>query len=103
MPREYSRYSPFIIVEKIRKHEPDSLTIDQPGVSGGGPSIDRTVSASLCRFRACPVNVIGCRCAEVKCTEPDQGIAHIDHFCRDVAALFPYPKREIAVDLVGIG
>jgi hypothetical protein len=45
MPRECSRYSPFIIVEKISQAEVDSLTIGQLGISRGGPPIERAVSA----------------------------------------------------------
>ncbi len=45
MPRECSRYSPFIIVEKISQAERDSLTIGQLGISRGGPPIERAVSA----------------------------------------------------------
>ena len=45
MPRECSRYSPFIIVEKISQAERDSLTIGQLGISRGGLPIERAVSA----------------------------------------------------------
>ena len=45
MPRDCSRYSPFIIVEKISQAERDSLTIGQLGISRGGPPIERAVSA----------------------------------------------------------
>ena len=45
MPLECSRYSPFIIVEKISQAECDSLTIGQLGISRGGPPIERAVSA----------------------------------------------------------
>jgi hypothetical protein len=45
MPLECSRYSPFIIVEKISQAERDSLTIGQLGISRGGPPIERAVSA----------------------------------------------------------
>src|SRR6266478_1891305 len=45
MPRECSRYSPFIIVEKISQAEYDSLTIGQLGISRGGLPIERAVSA----------------------------------------------------------
>jgi hypothetical protein len=37
MPLERSRYSPFIIVEKISQAERDSSTIGQLGISRGGP------------------------------------------------------------------
>jgi hypothetical protein len=45
MPRECSRYSPFINVETILPAELDSLTIGQLGISRGGPPIERAVSA----------------------------------------------------------
>ena len=53
MPRECSRYSPFIIVEKISQAERDSLTIGQLGISRGGPPIERAVSAPDVRFGSC--------------------------------------------------
>jgi hypothetical protein len=51
MPCECSRYSPFIIVEKISQAELDSLTIGQLGISRGGPADRARSIRSRCRHR----------------------------------------------------